>query len=198
MASSYLALGEVRHPHAERAHLYVHIEGREDPERPGHMQLGDALPDWLRKYVACDADLQVVLDEDGRTLSLGRKQRTVPGPLRRLVENRDGGCVVPGCPARRRLHIHHLWHWEEGDPTDEWNLVALCRWHHRLHHRGLLGLTGTAATLEVTDELGYPIRARPPNPPPGDPRIQHEPFARPTGEPLHLRWAYFSPGPSPN
>ena len=191
--SSYLAVGEVQHPHAERAHLYVHIDGREDPERAGHVHLGDALPAWLRKYVSCDADLQVVLDEDGMPFSLGRKQRTVPPGMRRLVENRDGGCVVPGCPGRRRLHIHHIWHWEDGGPTEEWNLVALCRWHHRLHHKGQLGISGVASALEVTDRLGYPILARPPNRPPPDPEVDHERFVRPTGERLHLRWAYFSP-----
>ncbi len=33
-------------------------------------------------------------------------------------------------------------HWEDGGPTDTANLVALCGFHHRLHHRGGLGIAG--------------------------------------------------------
>ena len=199
LASTYLTIGQVRHPNADKAHLYVHVQGVEDPERPGHMHLGDALPEWLRRYLSCDADLQVVFDEaGGRPVALGRTQHTAPPWLRRLVENRDGGCVVPGCPARRRLQIHHIWHWEHGGPTDEWNLVALCRWHHRQHHKGLLGISGVADALEVTDQLGYPIRARPPNPPPEPPEVPHEQFVRPSGERLDLHCAYFRGPPNSN
>ncbi|BCO39552.1 hypothetical protein MINTM001_06910 [Mycobacterium paraintracellulare] len=34
------------------------------------------------------------------------------------------------------------------------NLVLVCPYHHRLHHRGAITLTGPADGLTVTDEAG--------------------------------------------
>jgi hypothetical protein len=195
LCESYLTHGEQLHPTAERARVFVHLDGAVDPDRPGHLHLGSVLPGWVRRYVTCDSDVEVVFDRDRRPLALGHKQHTVPRWLRRAIEHRDGGCVVPGCPARRRLHIHHIRHWEHGGPTDEWNLVALCRWHHRLHHKGLIGITGTATDLEITDHWGHPIRAKPARPPDHPPDLPHETFQRPSGERLNTRWLSFSERP---
>ena len=37
-------------------------------------------------------------------------------------------CVVPGCGATRGLHAHHIWHWEDGGPTDS----TTSRWSARI------------------------------------------------------------------
>ena len=50
----------------------------------------------------------------------------------------------PGCGATRGLHAHHIRHWEDGGPTELDNLVLLCPYHHRLHHRGVITITGPA------------------------------------------------------
>ena len=76
----------------------------------------------------------------------GHANRAPPHPM--VIENRDRGCRVPGCPRTRWLHIHHLTHWEHGGPTDTNNLIALCAHHHRLHHHH--------------HQLGHPRRRRPP------------------------------------
>ena len=55
------------------------------------------------------------------------------------------------------LQIHHIVHWEDGGPTDTWNLVALCDAHHRLHHLGRLQIAGDA-----DDPDGLVFGPRPP------------------------------------
>ncbi len=91
-----------------------------------------------------------------------------------VVERRDGGCAVPGCTATHWLTIHHLWHWEDGGPTDTWNLITLCPAHHRAIHRGEYTIAGNPDhpdTLTFIDARGSPIgRHHPPNPPPTPPR----------------------------
>jgi hypothetical protein len=86
------------------------------------------------------------------------------------------------------LEVHHIIHWEDGGPTDVWNLVCLCPRHHRAHHRGELGITGDANTpggLRFTDRYGEQLsgasRARPPTP---DDVPDVAPCPGPTGERL--------------
>jgi hypothetical protein len=40
--------------------------------------------------------------------------------------------VVPGCGATRGLHAHHIVHWENGGPTELFNLVLV-----RVSHESL-------------------------------------------------------------
>ncbi len=60
-------------------------------------------------------------------------------------------------------------HWENGGPTELSNLVLLCPFHHRMHHRGVITITGPAEQLKVTDSDGEPLTngslARPPTTP---------------------------------
>ncbi|KAA1234646.1 HNH endonuclease, partial [Mycobacterium simiae] len=71
--------------------------------------------------------------------------------LRRALEHRQPSCAVPGCGATRGLHAHHVRHWEDGGPTELANLVLVCPYHHRLHHRGGITITGDPTHLTVTD-----------------------------------------------
>ena len=90
--------------------------------------------------------------------------------LRRALEHRHPTCAVPGCGATRGLHAHHIRHWEDGGPTELDNLVLACPYHHRLHHRGVITITGPAHNLTVTDSAGRQLSAgslaRPPTKPP--------------------------------
>ena len=61
---------------------------------------------------------------------------------------------MPGCGATRGLHAHHIRHWEDGGSTELDNLVLVCPYHHRLHHRGVITITGPADQLVVTDSDG--------------------------------------------
>ncbi len=76
--------------------------------------------------------------------------------LRRALEHRDRTCVVPGCGATRGLHAHHIRHWQDGGATELANLVLVCPYHHRAHHRGLITITGPADNLTVADSAGRP------------------------------------------
>ena len=120
-----------------------------------------------------------------------------------MVEDRDRGCRVPGCSRSRWLQVHHITHWEDGGPTDTPNLVALCGRHHRLHHRGQLGIAGDADDpdgIVFTDARGRRLtgcgRPAPPRPELADAveRLQLRPttYVHPTGERLDTRWVHFN------
>ena len=173
-------------------------------DRPGgaYWHGGPALPEGLRRQLLCDATGDVVGVRAGRPVDVGRRRRIVPAHTRRVVEDRDGGCRVPGC-TNTRVQIHHLVHWEDGGPTDVGNLVALCHRHHRLHHRHQLGITGDPDRpdgLIFTDHTGRPLATRPPPTPPTDdpdPVVVTGRWRHPTGERLHTRWIHFNPQPRP-
>ncbi|MCV6972856.1 HNH endonuclease signature motif containing protein [Mycobacterium bohemicum] len=168
-----------RRPHGQHTTVVVHLDVE---QRAAALHLGPLLTDAERRYLTCDATAEVWLERHGQPIGAGRTTRLINRRLRRALEHRDRACVVPGCGATRGLHAHHLRHWEDGGPTELANLVLVCPHHHRLHHRGLLTLTGPADALTVTDGAGQPLRpgslARPPSePPPAVP-----PCPGPTGE----------------
>jgi hypothetical protein len=78
------------------------------------------------------------------------------------------------------------------------NLVLVCPYHHRSHHRGDITITGPADQLTVTDSTGQPLSpgslARTPKcPPPAVP-----PCPGPTGERADWWWYQpFQPQPPP-
>ena len=100
---------------------------------------------------------------EGTTVDVGRTRRVVDARQRLIVEQRDGGCAIPGCGCTRFLHIHHIVHWEHGGPTDLANLVAVCGGHHRALHRGEYTISRDAnGTLTFTAADGRPIGPEPP------------------------------------
>ena len=105
---------------------------------------------------------------------------------------------VPGCGATRGLHAHHIRHRDDGGPTDLDNLVLVCPYHHRLHHRGQITIPGPADQLSVTDADGEPLNpgslARPPTKTAPDVAPRHGPL----GERADWRWYDpFEPQPPP-
>jgi hypothetical protein len=177
-----------RRPHGQRTTVVVHVDVK---DRIAALHLGPVLPDADRRYLTCDATCEVWFERDGRVIGHGRSARTVGRRLRRALEHRDRTCVVPGCGSTRGLHAHHLQHWEEGGPTELANLVLLCPFHHRAHHKSQLTLTGPADHLVVTDAQGREIKpgtlARPPTRPPP----QVEPYKSSTGE--RADWWWYNP-----
>jgi Domain of unknown function (DUF222)/HNH endonuclease len=184
-----------RRPHGHRTNVVVHLDVE---HRIGALHLGPLLSSGDRRYLTCDASCEVWFERHGKVIGAGRDTRLINRRLRRALEHRDRTCVVPGCGATRGLHAHHLRHWEDGGPTDLDNLVLLCPYHHRLHHRGGITLTGPADRLEVTDNAGRTLTsqslARPPTtPPPAVP-----PCPGPTGERADWWWYQpFEPNPPP-
>ncbi len=77
----------------------------------------------------------MTVDDHGRPLDLGRKQRLASSDQRIALWYRDRECVVPGChrPASW-CAAHHLRFWCHGGPTDLDNLGLTCDHHHHLIH----------------------------------------------------------------
>jgi len=186
-----------RRPHGQHTTVIVHL----DVDKPAAaLHLGPLLADDERRFLLCDATCEVWFEKRGQLVGAGRATRTVSRRLRRALEHRDHGtCVVPGCGATRGLHAHHLLHWEDGGPTEAWNLALVCPYHHRMHHRGEITITGPAERLVVTDRGGTALTnrslARPPSqPPPAAPR-----YECPTGERADWWWYDpFQPQPPPS
>jgi hypothetical protein len=90
--------------------------------------------------ILCDSKINLIgITENGKPLDLGRRSRTIPPKLRRLVLDRDGGCAVEGDTSRYRLQVHHVIPWSQGGATDADNLITLCWFHHHVsvHREGL-------------------------------------------------------------
>ena len=177
-----------RRPHGQRTTVVVHLDVN---ERIAALHLGPVLSGADRQYLTCDATCEVWFERDGVVIGAGRSTRTIGRRLRRALEHRDRCCAVPGCGATRGLHAHHIRHWEDGGATELSNLVLLCPYHHRQHHRGHITITGPADRLRVTDcdgELLHPgSLARPPSgPPPAVP-----PCEGPLGE--RADWWWYTP-----
>lgn len=184
-----------RRPHGHHSTVVVHLDA---DKRAAAYHLGPLLSEADRGYLTCDATCEVWFERAGEVIGAGRATRVINRRLRRALEHRDRACVVPGCGATRGLHAHHIRHWENGGPTELANLVLLCPYHHRLHHRGGITVAGTASDLIVTDGDGQALSdaalARPPStPPPAVP-----PCPGPTGERADWWWYEpFQPQPPP-
>ena len=185
-----------RRPHGQHTTVVVHVDV---DKRVGELHLGPLLSVADRQYLICDATCEVWFERAGVVIGAGRVTRTVSRRLRRALEHRHRSCAVPGCGATRGLHAHHIRHWEHGGPTELSNLTLLCPFHHRLHHRGGITITGPAERLVVTDSDGRPLTAgsvarAPTSPPPAVP-----PCPGPTGERADWWWYEpFTPKPPPS
>ena len=139
---------------------------------------GAGVPAWLgtshvpvsaetTRRIACDAGKVAMVHRNGQILSVGRKTRTIPPPIRRALEFRDQGCRFPGCTS---LHCdaHHIVHWADGGETKLSNLVLLCRRHHRLLHEGGFSVKmNEERAVQFLDKRGRPLEHSPAPPPVG-------------------------------
>ncbi len=185
----------IRRPHGQHTTVVVHVDAA---ARAAALHLGPLLTDTERRYLTCDASCEVWFERDGQVIGAGRTTRQINRRLRRALEHRQPMCAVPGCGATRGLHAHHIRHWEDGGVTELANLVLVCPYHHRAHHRGAITITGPADDLVVTDSSGQPLSAgslaRAPTLPP--PAVKAYPG--PTGERADWWWYEpFQPQPPP-
>ncbi|HEX2700115.1 MAG TPA: DUF222 domain-containing protein [Acidimicrobiales bacterium] len=185
---------------ADRYQVIFHVDV-DDVDRSS-LHLGPQVPASIRDYLTCDSTGRVVLERKGTPIHVFARMRTVDDRLRRLVERRDGGCVVPGCGRRRRLHVHHIIHDTDGGTTVPENLCCLCPAHHRLHHAGKLGIDGDPTVpdgLRFTDGSGSLIRGPSPDPPDGPPQLAAAAMGLPApawepphGERIDTKWITWS------
>jgi hypothetical protein len=80
--------------------------------------------------------VNLIENDEGEPLNVGRKTRTISAPLRRLLTARDKGCRFPGCANTRYMDAHHVVHWANGGETKPSNLLSFCRFHHHAVHEG--------------------------------------------------------------
>lgn len=173
----------------------------------GHLHLGPVLGRSLTELLSCDATAQMVIRVNGRPINLGRSTATIPRWLRRLVQNRDGGCRF--CGSVINVDVHHIIHWANGGPTDEINLVTLCSRHHHAVHRGELHIVGNPTLMGPVFDTGERLRflnrhgneigpSQKPRPP-GECRESESPrrYDSPTGERLQP-WAVWFGRNKPN
>ncbi len=116
----------------------------------------DELPGELAGYGPITADVARALAADGTwrrlvtdplsgaVVDYGTTRYAPPAELRERVVARDVTCRFPGCnrPAWRS-DLDHCVPRSEGGPTNEHNLTALCKHHHRIKH-----MPGWSYTLE--------------------------------------------------
>lgn len=171
-------------PHGHRTTVVMHVDVE---SQVGGLHLGPMLTEAERRYLGCDATFEVWFEKDGKPIGCGRQQRLATGRLRRALELRHPVCAVPGCGASSGLHAHHLWHWEDGGPTELWNMCLVCPFHHRLHHRGLITIRGPGHRVTVTAGdrrlVGGSLARAPSRPPPRVPA-----YRGPTGERADWKW----------
>lgn len=175
----------VARPHGHRTTVVLHLDV---DSQVGSLHLGPALSEAERQYLTCDSLVETWFERDGKPIGVGRETREIPRRIRRALERRQSTCAVPGCGATRGLHAHHIWHWEKGGPTELWNLVLVCPFHHRLHHRKQITISGPGHAVTVTDVAGRTLDgssvARPPTGPPPDVPA----YAGPSGERADWKW----------
>src|SRR4029077_3626795 len=108
-----------------------------NPDGRGHIENGPALSTAVLRRLGCDATIKTLIERDGVPIASGGEKPRVSPALKFQVRSRDGICLAPGCavPATR-CDAHHIHHWLDGGPTELWNLLAMCEFHHNRHHDG--------------------------------------------------------------
>ncbi|MDJ0938248.1 MAG: DUF222 domain-containing protein [Woeseiaceae bacterium] len=136
VAETYLNNPENAGTTADRYQVVVHV--REDGDaHTAHLENGPHVSAETSERIACDCCVSTIdVDAGGEPLNVGRRSRSIPPPMRRALQARDGGCRFPGCTSHRFCDGHHIEHWQNGGETSLDNLVLLCRHHHRLVHEG--------------------------------------------------------------
>ncbi|MGE0546239.1 MAG: DUF222 domain-containing protein [Kofleriaceae bacterium] len=87
------------------------------------------------RRLACDAGIVTMVENSGgEVVSVGRKTRAIPAPMKRALLHRDRTCTFPGCQNRVYLEGHHIEHWADGGETSLDNLICVCAYHHRFVH----------------------------------------------------------------
>ena len=119
------------HPTAELDALRCEIEGF------------GPIPRITAERLVCDCALaRIIVKGKSEIVDYGRRTRTIPRRLRRLIRLRDQHCQYPGCRAPAAwCDVHHLIHWLRGGETNLENCALLCRRHHVAVHEGGWKLT---------------------------------------------------------
>ena len=134
--------------------------------RDGAVQLGDGelLPRSALRRLQCDCVVtRIVLDAESRPVDVGRSTPTVPRWIRRAAEQRDGGCVVPGCGLGAEwCDAHHEPPFHPAGTTSVDTVALLCPRHHTLRHEGHFTVVIEGGTTRCVRREGTVIGRAPP------------------------------------
>jgi len=161
IAETYMNNNESSGSTADRYQVIVHVGGGHAGE--SHLEDGPGVPAGTSRRIACDSSIVAIKeDKNGEPLSIGRRSRTIPPPMRRALRIRDKGCRFPGCTNTRFVDGHHIKHWADGGETSLDNLVTLCRHHHHLVHEGGFVCEKSAdGEIRFKDQREQPLDASP-------------------------------------
>jgi hypothetical protein len=140
------------------AQVIVHFDAATGAAR---LQDGPEVPAATAERLACDARVQVLLDDrTSNRMYMGRNRRlATPAQIAALTVRDGDGCQFPGCTHTRHLHAHHVRHWLYGGRTDVDNMVLVCSFHHQqIHDHGYL-IRWLAGRWEFHRPDGAPIPA---------------------------------------
>jgi hypothetical protein len=136
-----------------------------DPIEVGEMGESFVSSETARR-LSCDAGVvEVIQDEQGVPLSVGRRSRSIGAALKRALRKRDETCSFPGCTNRIFLEGHHIQHWADGGETSLRNTALLCSSHHRhVHEYGYTVELGPDQRPRFRDPQGRCVAAVPERP----------------------------------
>ena len=138
----------------------------------------------------CNAEIIDLLvrfgyDHTRNILGVTHTRRYPTDKERSALNERDRGCVFPGCDAPVHwCHAHHITPYEIGQTTRLDDLVLLCGHHHRaIHTEFTLARDHTTGKITVTRPDGTEIATATHRPEPG--RSSPHPVSQGTKLPLH-------------
>jgi len=92
--------------------------------------------------------------------------RSIPEEVQEAIAGRYGDkCRVPGCGHEIFLEFAHLIPHKDGGSREVWNLIYVCRCHHKLIDNGKMSVEGTADRPIFRDADGRVIEEEPRAPP---------------------------------
>jgi hypothetical protein len=103
----------------------------------GRYDTGETMTPEQARKMACDAGIAPVMFNGASVpLDIGRERRSVTGPMRKALTERDRGCAFPGCDRDARwTDAHHMIHWSAGGSSSVDNAVLVCGFHHDELHK---------------------------------------------------------------
>ena len=158
IAETYMNNNESSGSTADRYQVVVHVSAV-----ASSIEDGPGVTAVTSRRIACDSSVVCIKeDENGEPLSIGRRSRSIPPPMRRALRARDKGCCFPGCTNTRFVDGHHINHWADGGETSLDNLVMLCRHHHHLVHEGGFACSKEKdGTVTFKDQREQPLNQSP-------------------------------------
>ncbi|MGI9205975.1 MAG: DUF222 domain-containing protein, partial [Woeseiaceae bacterium] len=137
VTESYLESGDQPSSSADRYQVMVHVSAETlapavsadtSQNESCRIEAGPHVSAETAQRLCCDTSISLLVeDQDGAPLTIGRKSRVIPAPMRRALRARDEGCCFPGCTHTCFIDGHHIRHWANGGETSVDNLVLLCR-----------------------------------------------------------------------